>query len=214
MSFGLSSVHHGTLAASGKKSYNYTFSGTTKPAGIIDVAINAGAGTTSVSGGIIREGNSTASNGTYHTASIWGNVMNTSYYTVSATNGALSTTNRGFGPGMSDSAGTKIVYVIVCSNTSAATIQTFVSGTVTTQASLAGLYATTSTDIITLVPTVSAGLYTYTVYKNGSVTALTWTDSSSVVGLPGRYPCGVFKHIYSSGQFTSPGIRAYAAADI
>lgn len=52
----------------------------------------------------------------------------------------------------------------------------------------------------------------YTVYKNGSATALTWTDSTSVIGTPGRHPGGVFRHAYSGGQFTSPGIHAYAAA--
>lgn len=215
MSFGLSSVRHGSIAASGKKTFSYTFSGTTKPAEIIDVALNAGASnTTTVASGIIREGSSTATNGTYYTLSIWGVLMNTSYYTSAVTNGLIQNSDRAMGPAMSDATGANVVFATIRGNSGNSVISTGIGGTVTSRASSSTVFSNSTSDVITLVPTVSGGIYTYTVYKNGTATALTWTDSGSVIGVPGRYPGGVFRHVYSSSQFLSPGIRAYAAADI
>lgn len=215
VSFGISSVRHGSIAASGKKSFSYTFSGTTKPAGIIDVALNSGASnTTTVASGIIREGSSTATNGTYYTLAIWGVMMNTSYYTSSVTNGLLANSDRAMGPAMSDATGTNVVFATVRGNSGNTTIATSISGVVTTQATSGSIFSNSSSDVIGLVPTVSGGIYTYTLYKNGVATALAWTDSTNIIGTPGRYPGGAFRHLFSSGQYSSPGIRAYAAADI
>lgn len=215
MSFGMSSVHYGTLASSNKKAYSFTFSGTTKPAGIIDVALNSGASnTTTVASGIIREGNSTAVNGTYYTLSIWGVLMNSSYYKSSVTNGLIANTDRAMGPAMSNATGTTVVYAVIRGNSGSSTIATAIGGTITIQSTTTTVFSNASTDVISLVPTISGGIYTYTVHKNGTATSLTWTDSTNIIGIPGKYPGGVFRHVYSSGQFLSPGIRAYAANDI
>jgi len=198
-----------------KKSYSYTFSGTTKPAAIIDIAINTGAGATTVSGGVIREGNSTAKDGTYHTASIWGVRMGTSYYRSIVTSGNLNSTNRLIGVGMSDATGQNIVYCVVPSQNAGYTsaIITRIAGGARMNRSTSTSTYVNGTQTVALVPTISAGIYTYTVYVN-NVAKFSWTDNNSAFGTPGKYPCGIFGHIYSSAQYVSPGISAYAAADI
>lgn len=198
-----------------KKSYSYTFSGTTKPASIIDVAVDTGAGTTTVSGGVIREGNSKTTNATYFTASIWGVQMGTNYYSSTVNSGNLNSTNRFVGVGMSDATGDNIIFCAVPSQNGGYTsiISTRIAGGArTTRATSTSTYVS-GTQTVALIPTISAGVYTYTVYVN-NVSKFSWTDSGGVFGVPGKYPCGMFGHIYSSAQYGSPGISAYAAADI
>jgi|GEM_PF-3158407 len=196
-----------------KQSYSYTFSGTTKPPEIIDVALNSGAGIpTTVSGGVIREPNSATSNNTYYTAAIWGVQMGTNYYSSSVKNGNLNATNRYIGAGMSNADGSVVVFCRVPAQAGyAANIMTAIGGVITSQASQN--VSVGSSQVIDLIPTISGGVYTYTLYVNGA-SKFSWTDSSGVIGAPGKYPCGIFGHIYSSGQYGSPGISAYATADI
>lgn len=198
-----------------KRSIAYTFSGSTKPAGITDVAMGSFAPTTtSVSGGVIREDGSLGGvDGSYHTAAVWGEQMATDLYSSQVTNGGLNTSNRGVGAGLSTANGSKIVAVVMRGNTDPATLITWISGTLSQRAALAGLYATAG-QTISIVPSLSAGIWTFTAYKNGSPTGLSWTDSGAVFGTPGRYPCAVFNHLYSFGQYSSPGVSAYAAADL
>jgi hypothetical protein len=196
-----------------KRSYSHTFSGSTKPSEMFDVFYNAGAGATSVASGVLREGNSTASNATYITNTVWGVEMATDTYSSGVVNADLVTTDRAIGPSMSNADGSMAVFAYVRGNSSAAGIQTFKGGVRTGRATLGGLYSTNPGDVIELVSTESGGIYTYTVWKNGSATALAWTDSTGIIDAPVRWPGGAFVHIYLGAQYASPGISGYSAAD-
>lgn len=202
-----------------KQSYSYAFSGTTKPASIIDVALNANASNvTTVASGVIREGNNAGTtNGFYYTLSLWGVQMATNYYTSSVTNGLLQNTDRAVGPAMSDATGSKVIFTSHPGTSGNATIITVIGGVMTTRftSSSATYRSSSSTDVLAIIPSVSGGIWTYQAYKNGSALAgMSWTDSLNEFGTPGVYPGGVFRHTYSVGQYGSPGIKAYAAADI
>lgn len=205
----------GSIAASRPRgvSINYA-SFPVKPAGIVDVAITPGAGVSTVASNALVESNSSAVNGTYFSAAVFPDEMATNLYVPRIRNANRNTTDRGIGCGMSNAAGTIIVYFIIASNTTAATIQTWTGGTRTTQATQGSIFTTSSADLLSLVPAVESGHYRYTLHKNGSATALTWLDSSDIIGVPGKYPCATFRHIYSASQFASQGIGALTAADI
>lgn len=205
----------GSIASSRQRGVSVTYASfPTKPAGIVDVAITVGAGASTVAANVLTESNSSASNGSYFSAAVFPDQMATNLYVPRIRNAYRNTSDRGIGCGMSNASGTSIVYFIMAGNSTAATIQTWAGGTRTNQASLGGLFSTSSADMLSLVPAVESGHYRYTVYKNGSATALTWLDSTDVIGVPGKYPCGTFRHSYSSGQFVSQGIGALYAADL
>ncbi len=201
-----------TMMGAPKKTMSFTFSGTTKPAGLTDIALTTGAGGTTVASGILREGNSSTSNGTYFTLTQWGFQMETPIYISTVTNGGLSSTDRGIGAAMSDATGSKVIYCLFHGNSQPAAIETHISGVRASRATLSGNFIAAG-NTISLVPSVSGGIYTYTVHKNGSPIALSWTDSGGLIGTPGPYPGAVFKHIYSGGQFGSPGVSGYNVAD-
>lgn len=214
MSVAHRAARRGALAASGaspKKTISYTF--TSKPAGTLDVAIDANAGASAINSNALREGASGTAGQYYLSAAVMPDVMSTLYSTT-VTNAAQSTSRRGMGPGCFSADGTKGVFAILKGNTGAAAIYSWVGGAYAVQANQSGLYSTASTDQIALVPSVSAGVITWTVVKNGTPTALTWTDSGHLVDLPGTHPAACFLHEYSGYQFYSPGISALAAADL
>ncbi len=211
--FGL--ARSGTIASSRQRGASVSYASfPTKPSGIVDVAITTGAGASTVSSNILTESNSIASNAVYFSAAVFPDQMNTNLYIPQVRNANRATTDRGIGAGMSNSSGNAIVYFVMCGNSIAATIQTWAGGTRTVQASTGGLFSTSSSDWLSIVPSIESGHYRYTVHKNGSATALTWLDSADVIGTPGRYPCAAFRRAYSTGHYASPGVAAFAAADI
>lgn len=185
-----------------------------KPAGIVDVAMTVGAGASTVNSNVFTEGNSTATGGSYFSAAVFPDEMGTSLYAPRVRNANRAVSDRGIGCGMANSAGTSIVYFIMCGNSTAASIQTWVGGTRAIQTSQSGLFSTSSSDWLSLVPTLESGHYRYTVHKNASATALSWLDSADLIGVPGKHPCVTFRHSYSGGQFPSQGVAAFSAADI
>lgn len=203
--------------APAKQLFSMVFSGTIKPSGIIDIPLTTGASNaTTMSSGILREGNSIASNGSYYTLSLWGVETSTDFYTSSVTNGLIASTDRAMGPALSNSDGSKVICSLHTGNAGSSTITTFIGGVMTHRftSTSATFRSSSSTDVMTLVPSVSGGVWTYTVYKNGTALAMSWTDTAGDFGAPGKYPSGMFRHTYSTGQYVSPGIRAYSAADI
>lgn len=215
MSVAHRAARRGAIAASGaspKKTINYTF--TAKPAGTLDVALDANAGASAINSNALREGANSGTAGQYYlSAAVMPDVMSTLYSTT-VTNAAQSTSQRGMGPGCFSSDGTKGVFAILKGNTGAAAIYSWTGGVYVSQATLGGLYSTSSSDQIAIVPSVAAGVVTWTVVKNGTPTSLSWPDSGHVVDLPGTHPAACFLHQYSGGQFYSPGISALAAADL
>jgi hypothetical protein len=208
-------ARRGSIASSRQKGVSVSYASfPTKPAGIVDVAITAGAGASLVSSNVLTEGNSSTTNGNYFSAAVFPNQMGTNLYIPRVRNANRASSDRGIGCGMANSTGTSIVYFIVCGNSTSATIQTWVGGVRATQVTQGGIFSSSNSDWLSLVPTMDAGYYRYTVHKNGSATALTWHDTGSVIGVPGKYPCAAFRHTYSFGQFVSPGILALEAADI
>ena len=180
----------------------------------LNVAMTTGAGTARVASNVMYENNSTASNATYYSAYVFPETMHTPLFSMTATNNAASTTSRGIGAGMFSDDGTKGVFVIICGNTTNCRIFSYSSGTVTAQGTASSQFSTTSGDLIKLQPSISSGVVTWSVYKNGTLLTCTWTDSSHVMDLPGRRFAACFRHEYNTGQFSSPGIKAMAAQDI
>lgn len=217
--FGMSGMmglsRRGAIAASRLKGKSITYASfPTKPVGIVDVAITSGAGVSGVASNVLTETNSTAVNGQYFSAAVFPDEMATNLYVPRVRNANRNSSDRGIGCGMSNNTGNRIVYFIMSSNSTAATIQTWVGGTRTVQVSLGGLFSTSASDWLSLVPSIDSGFYRYTVNKNGSATALTWLDSAGVIGTPGRFPAAAFRHSYSSGQFVSQGIAALEVMDL
>lgn len=184
------------------------------PAKGFDVTITSGAGTVTAVSNNLREGNSIASNGIYFSAYVFSEVMHTPLFTVTAGNAALSSTDRGIGAGMFSDDGTKGVFFIICGNTTPCRIYSWTGGTATVQGTTSNQFSTSSSDLIKLQPSMSSGVVTWNIYRNGTLLNATWTDSSHVIDLPGRRFGGVFRRAYSNGQFASPGIKSMAAQDI
>lgn len=186
----------------------------TKPAGIVDVAVTAGAGASTVSSNTLVEGNSAASTAGYNSVAVLPDVMASSLFAVTVTVGALSVAanNRGVGPGASSADGSVCVYARLASQSTTAAIFTCIGGVETQRASVASQLANTG-DTITLTPTVTGGVVTWTATKNGAPigAGLSWEDSGHVVDLPGPHPAVAFRHQYSGGQFTSRGVSALSA---
>ncbi|MGV0796042.1 hypothetical protein ABQF26_03685 [Mycolicibacterium elephantis] len=66
---------------------------------------------------------------------------------------------------------------------------------------------------IELRPSLSGGVWTYTVLKDGAATSCAWTDSEHMV-TPGLFTCFAFQHRRVSGvELFSDGIRDFTAQD-
>lgn len=187
----------------------------TVPAGTVNVAITSGAGAVQASSNTLQEGNCLASNGPYYSAAVLPDSMATDLFSVEVTVGALSgaASDRGVGAGVFSADGTVGVATIWQASSSTAVIRSWSGGSFTTQASL-GSQTANAGALIKLVPSVSAGVVTWTVYLNGVATSLTWTDSAHLVDLPGRHPAAMFRRAYNFGQYPSRGVAALTAADI
>ncbi len=186
------------------------------PAGTVHVAVTTGAGVPAiVSGTTLQEGNSILTNGGYNSHFVLPDIMAvTTVISVTITVGALSVAanNRGVGPGVFSSDGTKGVYFRFNSQSATATLVSFQSGAETTQMSLASQVAVPA-DTLTLTGTLSGGVWTWTVKKNGGadISGLTWPDSGHVIDLPGNRVGASFRHQYASGQAPSRGVAALSA---
>lgn len=198
----------------GKRTVSYPSPFAALPAKGFDVAMTSGAGATAITSSALRESGSIVSDGTYYSAFVFPEVMHTGVFSVTCGNAALQTSDRGIGAGVFSGDGTKGVFFIMCGNSVSCRIKTYLSGTISDQGTFANTFSTSGSDLLQLRPSLSSGVYTWTVYKNGSATACTWTDSSHVIDLPGRRFGACFRHNYSNGQFSSPGIKSMAAADL
>lgn len=187
----------------------------TKPTGSIDVLQTSGAGAAVVSGTTLTEGNSITTSGSYNSALVLPDVMNANTtISVTITVGALSSAanNRQVGAGVFSADGTKGVYVRFASQSANAILAIWSGGAETQETSLASQVATAG-DTLTLTGTLSGGVWTWTVSKNGgaAISGLTWADSAHVMDLPGNHPAMMFRHNYSGGQFPSRGVSALSA---
>ncbi len=185
------------------------------PSGTINVALNSGAGSAQASSNTLQEANCTASNATYRSAAVLPESMATDLFWVEVTVGALSAAagDRNTGAGAFSADGTVGVVTLWPASSNTATIYSWKSGTLTQQASLGSQAANTGAKI-RLVPSVSAGVVTWTAWLDGVPTALTWPDTGHLIDLPGRHPAAGFRRAYNFGQYPSRGISALTAADI
>jgi hypothetical protein len=173
-----------------------------------------GAGAVIVSGTTLQEGNSSTGSGGYDSALVLPDVMAvTTTISVTVTIGSLGVSSnvRGNGGGVFSADGTKGVYLFIPSASGNCRVHSFASGTVTnrtvsTQVGVPG-------DTVTLTGTLSAGVWTWTVKKNGGadIAALTWADSGHAIDLPGPRVAPIFRHQYASGQLASRGVAALSA---
>ncbi len=83
---------------------------------------------------------------------------------------------------------------------------TAIGGTITQRSTGSTATSATGTDVIDIRYAVSGSDIVYTVYKNGTATNLTWTDTdAAIVGIPGRYPIDVLRSIRTAGtNYQSP----------
>lgn len=184
------------------------------PSGSVNVAMTAGAGNAIISGTTMQEGNSATSGTNYDSALVLPDALAiTTTVSVTVTVGALSVAanNRFVGAAIFSADGSKGIYVRFASKSGTASLQTFQSGTSSVQKT--STQVATAGDTITLTGTLSAGVWTWTVKKNSGadIAALTFTDSSHVIDLPGNHPAIYFRHVYSGGQFPSRGVSALSA---
>lgn len=183
------------------------------PSGLVDIKSPSGSGATTVNSGALREAGSSASNGTYFTIGILPDSMPTNKFSTEVTLKGASSSDRGVGGGASNAAGTAMVFCVL-SGTVNGEIFTIIGTTRTSRASF-NIKATAAGDVVTMVPTVDgSGIVTWTAWKNGVATGLTWTDTAGLVGLPGNRPVIVFRHAYASAQYYSPGISAITAREL
>jgi hypothetical protein len=181
-----------------------------------NLAMTTGAAATghTIISGILRESNSTISDGQKYSAYVLSDVLNTDVFEVTAGNAALSTTDRGIGPGVFNSDMTKGVFVIISGNTHNCRIHTWNAGVVTIVGTTSGSFSTSSSDIIKLIPTINAGVVTWNVYRNATLLGANWVDSTHIMDIPGHRPAGCFRRLYSNGHFASPGIKSLSAVDL
>lgn len=211
----LGSVAASGAAGGGESPYSASmaFSGSTKPAEFVDVALTThAAASSSMSSGILREGSSAASDGNHYTMTKWGlTVPGSNPYWAQVTFGNITISGRGVGACMSNSDSTRVIAAIGRGDGSTRTyIVTHISGTRTVRATTGTSPQWESPDNLRLVYAISGSDIVWTVWENGVATACTWTDTNGATfGLPGREPGGIFEHSYSNGQFTSPGIRGF-----
>lgn len=181
-------------------------------------ANNAGlsSGDISVSGGIAREGNSSANNGTYWSGRChktpMGTVLHFAQVTLPASLTGLDR-GQGCGVGGSDSSFTNGVFVIVDTAANATALQIFskVGNTVTPRVSANNPNGTPG-GAIGLQITHNGSNYVYTVFENGVSTGSAWSDTGGII-TPGLWVTPAFERTYAAGQFGSEGLAAFAAAD-
>jgi len=199
----------------GKKTVTYA-SFPTVPAGTVNVACTPGAGAVTVTSNCLRDGNSTAANGTYWSLAVLPDDMGLDDFSTTVTNAGLdSSSDRGAGGGNASADGTVAVFAILCGTGKGVSgqIYTWVGGVLTSRASQLSV-TWVQNNTAALVPAVSDGVVTWTLYKNGVATALTWTDDDHLVDLPGAHPVIGFRHAYASGQYAGPGVKALMAQEL
>jgi hypothetical protein len=208
----------GTASATNKMSLSFTFSGSTKPAGIIDVIANASGNmsVSIVSGGTINNGNGPSGvAATLYAAALWPDPTITVLQDIKATAGS-ATQHTGGGSGAAcafDSAGTNGVVGVITDDTAGGEIVTKVGSTWTVRASNTSLRAV-SGDVIEMQVSVSAGIYTYTLFKNGVTTGLSWTDSAAII-TPGKFWGAAFRDVRSGGvEHNGFGVSTISGADL
>lgn len=185
------------------------------PSGSVNVLMTAGAGNAIISGTTMQEGNSSTGATSYDSSLVLPDVMAvTTTISVTITVGALSVVanNRFVGAAIFSADGSKGIYVRFPSQSGTASLQTWQSGASTSQKT--STQVATTGDTITITGTLSAGVWTWTVKKNGGadITALTFADTTHIIDLPGAHPTCYFRHVYSGGQFPSRGISALSAS--
>lgn len=201
-----------------------TFSGTTKPSGIVDVGQ---AGTSAVASGVITEGTiSSGVNGTvYYAAALDGTPMATSLYTVSNKQGPGSQYYAGSGVAIGfdtlTPASNKGLIVTGCAQNNfepAILVVTKVGSTYTVVYSSTAAqgpgYGIASLPISVAI-TFNGTNYVYTPSFNGVVNAAaTWIDTAGVLGVPGKYWGAGFTPFWSGGaEYKSNGISQWSATD-
>lgn len=187
------------------------------PSGSVNAIMTSGAGNAIVSGTTLQEGNSSNATTNFDSALVLPDVLAiTTTVSVTVTVGALSVAanNRFVGAALFTADGTKGIYVRFPSQSGTASLQTFQSGTSSSQKT--STQVAVPGDTITLTGTlgaVTAGVWTWTVKKNGgsNIAALQFDDSAHVIDLPGAHPAPYFRHVFSGGQFPSRGVAALSA---
>lgn len=177
--------------------------------------ITAGAGDAQVSSNQLQESNCITTNGGYNSLFVFPDVLAIgTTVTFRFTVGSLSVAanNRGVGGGIANSDGSKAVYFRVNSQSATATLASYTTAggesgrTTSTQVGVPGDYF----DVTATYGSVTAGKWTWTVSKNGGavIAALTWTDSTNIIDMPGNHPVAAFRRQYASGQAASRGIAS------
>lgn len=187
-----------------------------KPPGTVDVIVTAGAQPSVISGVALREGAMSSGSGGYNSHAVMPYSMAiTATISVTVTVGSLdaAANNRAVGPGIFSSDGSSGIYVRFASASSTASLITWNGTAETTRTSLGSQVANTG-DTITLTGTLSGGVWTWTVKKNGGadIGSLTWADSGHAIDLPGSKVGVAFRHQYSGSNFYSRGVTNIAAA--
>lgn len=195
-------------------SLDYLFSAG-KPAGIVDVSsVGTVLPTTIISSTTIREGGMTGGSGGSNSHAVMPETFGiTTSISVSVTVGSLDSAanNRAVGPGVFSSDGTKGVYIRFCAASGTCALYSYQSGTETLQKTATNV--ANSGTVITLTATLSGGVWTWTVKKDGGadIAAYTWADSAHVIDLPGSKIGMAFRTQRSGSNYYSRGITRIQA---
>lgn len=171
-----------------------------------------------VSGGVVQEKASPNAYGYYYSGGVYRTPMGSPLHSAKVTMALeAASTDRGAGVvvGADSPTCNSAVLVIgsVWDSPSATRIFSKVGAAYVEQAT-DGTRWTNGDQMECRVTRSSGGIYTYTVFKNGSATGLAWTDSGRVV-IPGRYSGFGFRHAYTIFQWYSQGIKGtWFGADI
>jgi hypothetical protein len=207
-----------------KKQYAYSFANNIKPNGMVEDATRSEMIPVNAASGRLLEKAATGG-GTSHWYVQYPGLMGTRRYRATTTVGPSSpNTNRGclvWVGGQDGSGGdgiTNCVWLRVRGTTGLAVVigtkNGLLTGTVVNQVSGAN-GSCASGDLISLEISESGGVYTYTGYKNGvALSGATWTDSTNVIGVPGRAWGGGGMGIFSGGWFGSLGVSAIECHDL
>jgi len=211
----ISQVKKATASFTGNTPISVSYSApfASVPTGMVTVR-SAGSGNIGLNGSNLREGTAGASAFTYHIG-ILADVLGSSKFFTEVGAAGTNGTDRGIGAGASNDDGSLMVFCYAIGNGGAAAIYTKIGSTWTSRATDTSVQITALNDKIRLVPSVSAGVVTWTVYKNGVATSLTWTDSGHLADLPGTRPCIAFRHYDSFvTNYYSQGINSILATEI
>ncbi|MCV6981440.1 hypothetical protein H7I53_14540 [Mycolicibacterium pulveris] len=187
----------------------------TYPTGVF---VNWGIGFEVDGAAVIRELDSGGVEGDTYGGGVYQTAMATLRHRVlvTAANAASGGNNRGMGGGVhgSDASFTDGVFFTMDSGASSGGCQIFhKNGATITPVGTATDDDNDDNDTLELRPTLTAGVWTYTVYRNGNPTACAWTDSSNAA-TPGLYTCFAFQHRRAGGlEFYSNGLRDFTAED-